>query len=170
MKKSFIKIFGAAAFVAMAITSCSGGDESRKRYSDEESQEKTEEAAKATSDSIVDRTAVEAVPDVNDVTDDTSYRPGMKPEKLTFIDFNASWCVPCKKFEPVFKSAAATYKSDVNFVSIDIDNCPETAKAFGVEAVPTVVMIKPDGTVTKYVGTQDIMPSEKFTQLVEANR
>ena len=87
----------------------------------------------------------------------------------TTLDFNAVWCGPCKQLHPVFEEAAKTF-SDVRFISVDIDNLPLTAQAFGVEAVPTVVFLKPDGTTQTFVGTQDLLPAEKFDKLVRDNK
>lgn len=100
---------------------------------------------------------------------DTTLRPGMAVDQLTILDFNAVWCGPCKQLHPVFEEAANTF-SDVRFISVDIDNLPLTAQAFGVEAVPTVVFLKPDGTTQTFVGTQDLLPAEKFDKLVRDNK
>ena len=86
-------------------------------------------------------------------------------DKPTLVDFFATWCGPCKMLTPVFAEAAKKY-TDVKFVSVDIDKLPETAKAFNVQAVPTVVFINAEGTTT-FVGTDDLLPAEKFDELVK---
>lgn len=114
-----------------------------------------------------------AIPEAEGVltlAEDGMLRPGIPQNKVTIIDFNASWCVPCKKFAPAFEEAAQKY-SDVNFVSIDIDQLTETAAAFGVEVIPTVVIMDKAGNVVqKYVGTEDLLPAEKFFKIVESNK
>ena len=107
-----------------------------------------------------------AKPNVVTMTDDSALRPGMKPETLTIIDFNATWCGPCKIFKPVFYQASARFP-DVRFISADVDNLQATAMAFGIRAVPTVIFIKPDGSTSQYIGTEDIMPEDKFFNLVQ---
>ncbi len=102
-------------------------------------------------------------------TDDSKYRPDGKVENLTLIDFSATWCGPCKIFAPAFDEAAAQFAGKADFVSVDIDKCPETAAAFAVEAVPTVVVLRPDGKSVRYVGTQDILPVDKFVKIVSEN-
>ena len=42
--------------------------------------------------------------------------------KLTVIDFNATWCGPCRAFAPIFEEAQATFADSFEFKSIDIDN------------------------------------------------
>ncbi len=100
---------------------------------------------------------------------DNAYRPGMKVKRFTVLDFNATWCGPCRQLSPVFKAAAAKY-TDVDFVSIDVDNLPATAEAFGVQAVPTVIFLSPDGTSRRFVGTNELLPQETFFNLIENSK
>lgn len=104
------------------------------------------------------------------LNDDTLYRPDSKVDRLTILDFNAVWCGPCKKFTPVFEQAAAKYGDSVDFVSVDTDVNGETAQAFGITSIPTVIFIYPDGTMKKYVGLDDLMPESKFNALVESEK
>lgn len=46
---------------------------------------------------------------------------------------------------------------------------PATAEAFGIQAVPTVIFLLPDGSSQQFVGTQDLLPAAKFEALVKNN-
>lgn len=61
------------------------------------------------------------------------------------VDFNATWCPPCKKFAPIFDAVAERYAGRALFVSIDVDQYPEIAKAYGVSSIPTVAFIMTGG-------------------------
>lgn len=98
---------------------------------------------------------------------DKLYRPGRKVKRLTVLDFNATWCGPCRQFSPVFHDAAKQLANKADFVSIDTDANPETARAFGIEAIPTVIILLPDGQTKTYVGTEDIMPLDKFISKIK---
>ena len=145
------KILFAAAVAMMALSSC-GSKEAKEADAAQDAQQ-TEEVAPAETNAVVE------------LADDNAYRPDTKVEGLVVLDFNATWCGPCKMLTPVFAEAAKKY-TDVKFVSVDIDKLPETAKAFNVQAVPTVVFINAEGTTT-FVGTDDLLPAEKFDELVK---
>ena len=135
----------------MALSSC-GSKEAKEADAAQDAQQ-TEEVAPPETSAVVE------------LADDNAYRPDTKVEGLVVLDFNATWCGPCKMLTPVFAEAAKKY-TDVKFVSVDIDKLPETAKAFNVQAVPTVVFINAEGTTT-FVGTDDLLPAEKFDELVK---
>lgn len=106
---------------------------------------------------------------VKNLTDDELYRPGKATGKVTILDFNATWCMPCKKFAPTFDEAARKYGEDIDFVSVDIDANPNTKQSFGISAVPTVVIVDKDGNELKrYEGIGEILPSENFFNIVES--
>lgn len=72
--------------------------------------------------------------------------------KPMVIDFNATWCGPCRQFAPVFHSVAADFDGRVTFVSVDVDKSPELAAQYGVQSIPFVVYLMPDGTAYRTVG------------------
>lgn len=75
--------------------------------------------------------------------------------KLVVIDFNATWCGPCKQFAPHFDAVATENAGKAVFYSVDVDVHPELAAQYGVESIPMVVYIKPDGTTDSTVGYMD---------------
>lgn len=94
---------------------------------------------------------------------DAQYRPDMTVSEPTIIDFNAVWCGPCRLFAPSFEMASATYKGKMNFVAIDVDAYPATAQAFGIQSIPTVCILMPDGKTYKYVGLNDFVAGSSVT-------
>ncbi|XP_060212181.1 thioredoxin H2-like, partial [Lycium barbarum] len=71
--------------------------------------------------------------------------------KLVVIDFTATWCGPCKYMEPVLNEFAAKY-TDVEFVKIDVDELADVAQEYGVQAMPTFMLIKKGKVIDKIVG------------------
>lgn len=87
-----------------------------------------------------------------------------KEGRITMVDFNADWCVPCKKFRPTFDAAAEKYGDKIDFVSVNMDKHPEIVEEYGVEQFPTIVFIMPDGTSDKHVG---LITEEEFFKTVD---
>ena len=156
MKK--ILLFAAAACTMFMFESCSKSDSSAKAQ--------TQENTVASETVEVYENNVEPV---KVLADDELYRPGKATGKVTILDFNATWCMPCKKFAPTFDEAARKYGEDVDFVSVDIDANVNTKQSFGINAVPTVVILDKDGNELKrYEGIAEILPTENFVAIVES--
>ncbi|KAI3407584.1 Thioredoxin domain-containing protein, partial [Psidium guajava] len=68
------------------------------------------------------------------------------------IDFAASWCGPCRMMEPAVR-AMATEFTDVEFAKIDVDELSDVAREFGVQAMPTFVLVKKGKEVDRIVGS-----------------
>lgn len=90
-------------------------------------------------------------------------------DRLVCYDFNATWCVPCKKFAPAFELAEKRLGDKAQFISVDIDKEPELAEKFNITSVPTVILVKTDGTQVRYEGIGEILPAERFIKIVEDN-
>jgi len=67
-------------------------------------------------------------------------------DKLVVVDFNASWCGPCKQIAPEYAKLSNSL-TNIVFLSVDVDVCKETAEEYGIEAMPTFVFIKSSATV-----------------------
>lgn len=139
MKKIYSLMMGAA--LLMGATACGSKTEN-----------KTEEQAETQDEIVVSRAE-----GVIKLTDDNLFRPTTEVAQPTVLDFNAVWCVPCKKLTPAYDQVAAKYPGTVAFYSVDIDNNQETAKAFGVESIPTVIIMMPNGVVERHVGLNDFL-------------
>ena len=54
-------------------------------------------------------------------------------EGLVLIDFWATWCGPCRMQAPILEQLSEEYDEDeVKIVKMDVDENPETARAFGI--------------------------------------
>lgn len=75
--------------------------------------------------------------------------------KISVVDFFATWCGPCKMLGPVFASVESEMQSEINFIKVDIDKFNEIASIYGVQSVPTIVYIKAGAEQTRTVGFLD---------------
>jgi thiol-disulfide isomerase/thioredoxin len=89
--------------------------------------------------------------------------------KLVFIDFFTTWCEPCKRLDAETWSDPAVAKLlGEKTVPLRLDAEKEEALAtrFKVEAYPTMLLLKPDGTeVDRLIGFRDAPKFiEEFTE------
>jgi thiol-disulfide isomerase/thioredoxin len=79
-------------------------------------------------------------------------------EKLLFVDFTASWCGPCKKMDAdTWRNAevGSWLAERAIAVQVDVDQRKDLARQFGVEAMPTVVVLRGGQDLARRTGYQD---------------
>ena len=65
------------------------------------------------------------------------YRELMAGDKPVLVEFQAPWCVYCRRLAPAL---ARLERQDVIVGSINIDDHPTLAQLEGIEVVPTLVL------------------------------
>ena len=73
--------------------------------------------------------------------------------KRALIDFNATWCGPCKKIAPIIEEIA-NENPDLFVGAVDVDLEPMLAARFQVRSIPTVLLMKDGKVVKQFVGAQ----------------
>ena len=56
------------------------------------------------------------------------------------VDFWATWCGPCLTMAPIVEELAQEHTDRVKVVKMDVDQNPETARAYGISAIPTFIV------------------------------
>ena len=102
---------------------------------------------------------------VKKVTDDVFKSEVIDAGQTVIVDFNATWCGPCKMMAPVFDELSESYSS-VKFISCDVDECPETAQSYGIMSIPTIMIFKDGKSVESVVGAQ---PRKNLEAFIERN-
>ena len=57
------------------------------------------------------------------------------------LDLWAPWCGPCRMVSPALEDLARSFAGRIKLVKVDVDTAPQTAARFGVQAVPTLLVL-----------------------------
>jgi thioredoxin 1 len=70
------------------------------------------------------------------------------------IDFFATWCGPCKQIAPYYQQMAETFPG-ITFLKADVDEAAGLAEEFGVQVLPTFVILD-RGAVVQVIKGADL--------------
>ncbi|MFZ4724017.1 MAG: thioredoxin family protein [Paludibacter sp.] len=82
------------------------------------------------------------------------------------LDFHATWCRPCKMLAPHLQAIQNNYNGKLIVYKIDVDQEPELARLFNVEAMPTIVFINSKTSYKSELGYRDY---NEFEALVKSH-
>ena len=83
---------------------------------------------------------------------------------ITFVDFWAAWCGPCRMFAPIFEEASNKYK-DIQFAKVDTDKEQAIAVAAQISSIPTLMAFRDGILVYREAGA---LPAPQFEELIKA--
>lgn len=78
------------------------------------------------------------------------------------VDFAARWCGPCKALAPVLAGLSRDHAGRIKVVTVDVDQAPEIAQAYGVRSMPTLIAFRGGRPVGQLVGFSGRAPVEKL--------
>ncbi|MBQ7276034.1 MAG: thioredoxin [Bacilli bacterium] len=90
---------------------------------------------------------------VNDLKDLT--------EKLTLVDFFATWCGPCKMIAPLLEELDER-NPDLDVFKVDVDEAEDLAREFNINSIPTLILFKDKKPIEKAVGYMDLDKLQKW--------
>jgi thioredoxin len=86
---------------------------------------------------------------------------------IVFIDFWATWCPPCKAFEPIYEEASEKYP-DIVFGKINTDEEQELAASFKIQSIPTLMIFREKVVMFSQAGAVPASSLEDLIQKVQA--
>ena len=73
----------------------------------------------------------------------------MKSEKV-LVDFNATWCGPCRMLKPILDEFSES--SNVKVCSVDVDDNENLARTYGIMSIPCLILFENGKEVRRSVG------------------
>ncbi len=69
------------------------------------------------------------------------------------VDFHAAWCPPCRVMRPILE-AIADDNPQARFLAVDTDDNHETAVAYSILSMPTLLVFRGGQEVLRLVGAR----------------
>jgi thioredoxin 1 len=98
-----------------------------------------------------------------DVTDANFKDEVLDSETPVLVDFWAPWCGPCRVVHPILEEMA-NEREDVKIVSLNVDENQDTASAYDVLSIPTMILFKGGDAAKRVVGA---MPKKRLEAELE---
>lgn len=80
------------------------------------------------------------------------------------VDFNATWCGPCRKLAPVIDEIEEMLAGKVKFAAIDADENRDILVKYSVSGLPTLIVFKAGEPVERMTG---LMPKSTIVANIE---
>ena len=68
------------------------------------------------------------------------------------IDLWAPWCGPCRMVSPALDNLARHFAGRVKLVKVNVDEAPRTQQRFGVQGIPTLIVLQHGEVVARQTG------------------
>lgn len=90
-----------------------------------------------------------------EITDANFEEVILNADKPALVDFWAVWCGPCRVVGPIVEEIANEYDGRVVVGKLDVDSNRDTAVKYGIQAIPTLLVVKDGEVADRIVGVTD---------------
>jgi thioredoxin 2 len=68
------------------------------------------------------------------------------------LDLWAPWCGPCRTVSPILEQLAGEFAGKCKVVKVNVDQAPAISNRYGVQGIPTLVLLRDGREVSRQVG------------------
>ena len=90
-----------------------------------------------------------------EVTDTDFDEMIMNADRPALVDFWAVWCGPCRIVGPIVEEIATEFDGRVVVAKMEVDQNRDTAVKFGIQDIPTLLLVKDGEIADRIVGAVD---------------
>jgi thioredoxin 1 len=101
--------------------------------------------------------------DATTVLDDASF-DGAVASGVTLVDFYADWCPPCRALSPTIDALAERFAGKATVAKVNVDQAGATAQKFGVQSIPTLVLLVDGEERERFVGVRS---QDELAEVIE---
>jgi thioredoxin 1 len=106
-----------------------------------------------------------AVPGKPQPVDDANFAAEVLASKTpVLVDFWAPWCAPCRLVGGLLEEIGPEYHGRLRIVKLNVDESPQTAAAFGISSIPTMILFKDGKAVDHAVGAMPLHPLREWIE------
>ena len=80
------------------------------------------------------------------------------------VDLWAPWCGPCRMVSPALAQVAADLSGRVKLVKVNVDESPEIQRRFGVQAIPTLMVLRNGQVAARRAGAAPAAELRKWVE------
>lgn len=99
--------------------------------------------------------------------DTIKFDDAINGDKLVMVDFNATWCKPCKMMQPSIDRVHDERSSEVIVYSIDVDEFPQYNEKYQIKSIPLVMLFKNGKLLHRSEG---LLEESKINELIDKNK
>jgi thioredoxin 1 len=99
---------------------------------------------------------------------DANFSDFIKEHRVVVVDFWSQWCMPCRIIAPILDELAKEYAGKVVFAKLDVEGNQTTAVAYGITAIPALLIFKDGKLVDRIIGAYPKPQiEEKIKKIIE---
>ena len=104
------------------------------------------------------------VPWIADAGDETFAEVAEAAPVPVIVDLWAPWCGPCRMVSPALAQVAADLAGRVKLAKVNVDESPRIAQRFGVQAIPTLMVLRNGQVAARRAGAAPAVDLRKWAE------